>query len=133
MLYDMYFVVLTTGGVCLFCVVHSHHSRLPILVKPPVDLSFPGMVCDGDAKRLGCSLASTRLDASNACLVYRAVNDLQAEETAQHAVHRTASDAQAYAHDLQQQVERLQQELAKSDQRAEGDHASLQTLTAKAW
>lgn len=68
-----------------------------------------------------------------ACLVYRAVNDLQVEETAQHAVHRTAFDAQASAHDLQQQVERLQQELAKTDQRAEGAHASLQILTAKAW
>jgi len=67
-----------------------------------------------------------------ACLVSRAVSDVQAEGTAQHAVHRTVSDAQAYAHDLQQQVDRLQQELAKSEQRAEGDHASVQTLTAKA-
>ena len=30
------------------------------------------------------------------------------------------------------QVDRLQQELAKSEQRAEGDHASVQTLIAKA-
>ncbi len=64
-----------------------------------------------------------------ACLVYRVVNDLQAEETAQHAVHRNAPDAEASAHDLQQQVDRLQQELAKSERRAERDHVSL---TAKA-
>ncbi len=53
MLYDTYFVALTTGGVCLFGVVHSHPSRLPIVVKPLADVSFPGMVCDADAERLG--------------------------------------------------------------------------------
>lgn len=66
------------------------------------------------------------------CLVYRVVLDLQAEEAAQHAVHTNASDAPPSEHGLQQQVDRLQQELAKSEQRAEGDHASVQTLTPKA-
>lgn len=53
MLYDMYFVALITGGVCLFGVVYSHHSRLPIVAKPLVDVSIPGAVCDADAERLG--------------------------------------------------------------------------------
>ena len=66
------------------------------------------------------------------CLVYRVVIDLQAEEAAQPAVPTNASDAPPSEHGLQQQVDRLQQELAKSEQRAEGDHASVQTLTAKA-
>jgi len=41
-------------------------------------------------------------------------------------VHTTASHAQASEYGLQQQVDRLQQELAKSEQRAEGGHASVQ-------
>jgi hypothetical protein len=64
MLYDMYSVVLLTGGVCLFGVVHSHYSRLPIVAKPLVDAS-PGMACDADAERLGCTIASTRLDGKH--------------------------------------------------------------------
>ncbi len=41
-------------------------------------------------------------------------------------MHTTASHAQASEYGLQQQVDRLQQELAKSEQRAEGGHASVQ-------